>query len=262
MEDIEKIMELGEIAMFESSKTDKNRLSYWLPKVANCGFLIPETVIMQLNMDQFKWLTSDNYTEEKIKEFSDSIIEYLEENNFDTNRDLFIKTGNFSNKFVFSSCKLTDINKIGEQYLNVFYGGMMVNCRPSSEVVVREYIQPKQNRGTIYKGMPLNTEFRIFYDFYNKKVLGCFNYWDSKTMQGHLPKEDINSFNQAAAGIETEYEQNKPIVIKMAEERLKKAEGLEGKWSVDLMKNGEDFYLIDMAMAEDSYYFDRLGNVI
>ena len=33
---------------------------------------------------------------------------------------------------------------------------------------------------------------------------------------------------------------------------------MKGQWSVDIMQAGEEFYLIDMAVAENSFYYDRV----
>ena len=33
---------------------------------------------------------------------------------------------------------------------------------------------------------------------------------------------------------------------------------LTGQWSMDVMLSGEDFYIIDMALAEESYYYQSV----
>ena len=38
-----------------------------------------------------------------------------------------------------------------------------------------------------------------------------------------------------------------------------RAQGLQGQWSVDIMKNGEDFYLIDMALMCESALSELLA---
>lgn len=40
--------------------------------------------------------------------------------------------------------------------------------------------------------------------------------------------------------------------IKKNLERMLPEIGLTGQWSMDIMQNGNDFYLIDMALAENS----------
>ena len=47
------------------------------------------------------------------------------------------------------------------------------------------------------------------------------------------------------------YEKNKELVLKHIKEMLPKVQ-LLGQWSVDIMQNGDVFYLIDMALAKNS----------
>ena len=48
------------------------------------------------------------------------------------------------------------------------------------------------------------------------------------------------------------YDQNKDHVKEKLEEMLESVEGLTGQWSVDVMQNGNDFWIIDMALAVNS----------
>ena len=48
------------------------------------------------------------------------------------------------------------------------------------------------------------------------------------------------------------YDQNKDLVKEKLEEMLESVEGLTGQWSVDVMQNGNDFWIIDMALAVNS----------
>ena len=53
----------------------------------------------------------------------------------------------------------------------------------------------------------------------------------------------------------TRYEQNKERVTKEVEKLLPNLD-LSGQWSLDIMQNGNDFWLIDMALAENSAGYD------
>lgn len=57
--------------------------------------------------------------------------------------------------------------------------------------------------------------------------------------------------------LSSRYEANKDIVIKHLQTILPNID-LEGQWSVDIMQNGKDFWLIDMASAEHSAYYDEV----
>ena len=53
------------------------------------------------------------------------------------------------------------------------------------------------------------------------------------------------------------YEENKDQVIAHIRELLPRL-NLAGQWSIDVMQNGGDFWLIDMALAEQSAFYDRV----
>lgn len=240
-------------------RSNPNSMSYWLPKFENKGFNIPETVIIPLTEEWLDWLVSDSYKPEKIKEFTEWINRKLKETGFNTNRELFMKTGNFSNKFVFKFPHLKNTETIGEQFLNVFYGGMCVGCETCPEICIREFIHTDYDRKSIYYGMKLNTEFRVFYDFDKKKIVGMFNYWDRDTMQKNLyDKEDLESFNTCIDDIEKDIETLSPILSEMLEKNMPKV-SLSGIWSVDFMWDGHKFWLIDAAIGSQSYYFEQIS---
>lgn len=245
--------------MVQDLRNNPNSMSYWLPKFENKGFNIPETIIIPLTEEWLDWLISDSYKPEKIKEFTEWINGKIEISGFNTNRELFMKTGNFSNKFVFKFPHLKNTENIGEQFLNVFYGGMCVGCEICPEICVREFIHTDYERESIYQGMKLNTEFRVFYDFDKKKIVGMFNYWDRDTMQKNLYDEgDLESFNICIDDIENDFDYLKSILADTIFEKMKTVE-LNGVWSVDFMWDGHKFWLIDAAIGRQSYYFDKIS---
>lgn len=245
--------------ILEQLRRSPNTMSHWLPRFEGKGFNIPETVIIPLTVDWLDWLFSDNYKPEKIKEFTDWINGKLAETSFNTDRELFVKTGNFSNKFVFKFPHLKRTDNIGEQFLDVFYGGMCVGCEECPEICIREFIHTTYERKSIYYGMKLNTEFRVLYDFDRKEIAGIFNYWDRKTMQENLyDKQDLENFNACIDDIESDFEYLKPILADIIAENMKSVE-LSGIWSVDFMWDGQKFWLIDAGIGNQSYYFEKLG---
>lgn len=246
------------LSFFERVKKDPNRLSFWFPKIKDCGIPVPETIILPINFEQFQWLISDNYRKEDIAVFSKQLQEQIKATGFSTNRPLFLKTGVFSNKFQFNtSCKLDRIENIGKQYLDIYYAAMLVGCELSAEVVLREFLPPEKGTETIYSGMPLRTEFRAFYDFDRRSCLDVFNYWDTETMEAHLRGNDVESFAKAKLRLESEFARYRQQVAEKVETCMKNVD-LTGTWSVDLMKVSERFYLTDMARAENSYYYERI----
>jgi len=246
------------LEILKGLQMNPNNISNWLPKIEGLGFNIPETVIIPLTVDNLDWLFSDNYKNEDIAKFTSEILEKIKETGFNTERELFIKTGNFSNKFNFKTCHLKDISQIGRQFFDVFHGGLCVGCDPSPEIAIREFIHTKYDRESIYSGMKLNTEFRAFYDFDNDKLLEIFNYWDRETMTTHLydPSEKA-AFLKSIDAIEQDFNALKPRLKAEIESKIKN-NGFLGIWSIDFMWDGEKFWLIDMAIGEMSYYFDKL----
>lgn len=255
---------------YEESLNNKNNMSYWLPKVIDCGIKSPQTIILPLSFSQYKWFTSDNYNQEDITAMNKYIANQLEQSNFDTNRELFIKTGNFSNKFDFSTCKVTDLSNIGQQFLDIYYTAMMVGAGNNTELVIREYIKNKYSKKTIYNGMPLNTEFRVFYNFETNEVLGTFNYWDTNIVANSLKQKisyekeaqfEYDTFIDMSKEIEQEFECLKDKVTSLVSDSMKNVD-LEGVWSIDLMYVNDEFYLIDMALGSQSYYYDKIKHLL
>ena len=130
---------------------------------------------------------------------------------------------------------------------------------------MREFIEDKDNSTEIYNGMKLHTEYRVFVDFDTKTVLGVHNYWDPEKIKPHLDglaaKGDVKAvhdritFEVAEEALCARYEENKDKVCSAVQEFLGNVKGLYGQWSIDVMQNGDDFWLIDMALAENSAYY-------
>ena len=245
---------------YERAKQNKVNMSYWLPFIEDLGFNIPETIIIPLDRERFNWLRSDSYSSVAINEFTEFLKSEIQKHNFDTNRKLFIKSGIFSNKFNFRTCKVDDIDRIGKQFLELYYASMIFGADNTAELVVREFIESEESKGKIYEGMPLNTEFRVFYDFDNFEVMGIFNYWDTEVMFNHLSGKDLLVFKEKYKEIEEDYEKSKELVLEEVSTKLKYCK-LKGKWSIDFMKAYDKLYLIDMALAEQSYYYNKLLKV-
>ena len=111
--------------------------------------------------------------------------------------------------------------------------------------------------------MPLRSEFRVFYDFDLKKVLFTANYWDYDYVYGRLyDATDKIIFDHERERLESTFKEKKSMAEALVAEHMAKVEGLSGPWSVDLMMTeAGEMYLIDMAVAEQSAYWEfRPGN--
>lgn len=247
---------------YQMAGENPENMSYWLPKIKNSttkeksDLQIPETKIISFNFDTWNWLRSDYYTDEKVKAFNDSVVDKL--NHFLEGETLFMKTGVFSDKFSFYHAVIKDRSKIGDQFLDMYYNSMLLGADLTNEAVFREMIEDKEGRKQIYEGMPLHTEFRVFYDFDNQKVVGVSNYWHPELMENHLYGNDLENYQKERVQLVYDYEKYKNTVMAEVDFFMAGCSELKGKWSIDVMKNGEDLWLIDMARMERSALIEQM----
>lgn len=137
----------------------------------------------------------------------------------------------------------------------------MYGISTTTEWVVREYIQPPAGTPEIYYGLPLRPEYRIFIDFDTDEILGISPYWEPNMMKkrfGHAEDSgnpdkvhDYIIYCAMEEELMKQYMENKDTVIQKLRDMLPRI-SLTGQWSLDVMQNGSDFYIIDMALAENS----------
>jgi hypothetical protein len=251
--------------LYQLAGENPENMSYWLPKIQESTtkeqsqLKIPETKIIKIDFEFWKWLRSDHYTEDKIRWFNDFLVEKL--GNFLEGETLFMKTGIFSDKFSFYHAVVKDRSKIGQQFLEMYYNSMLLGADLTNEAVFRQMIHDKEGRKQIYEGMPLHTEFRVFYDFDHQKVIGISNYWHPELMEKYLRNIDLLHYVDEREQLISDFNEYKEKIIKEVNLFMKGCRRLKGKWSVDVMKNGEDFWLIDMARMEMSALVEQMESV-
>lgn len=133
---------------YRKALDDPNNFNNWFYAISkslknntmNEVIKLPSSQSFDLSFDWYRWLISDNYSKDKIEEFTKYLLSNL---NLDKDKIYFIKTGNFSNKFNFKDCKLDNIGNIGEKFLNMFYVSMLMGATPQPTIVVREFIESK-----------------------------------------------------------------------------------------------------------------------
>ena len=135
--------------------------------------------------------------------------------------------------------------------------------------MVRDFIPDTENNPTIYHGLPLHTEYRVFVDFNAtdpfEQVLGISPYWEPKTMKNHFMPlaegrsgmnpdayHDYCTYSVAEEKLMKRYEENKERVLDHVLNIVRCNEQMHGQWSMDIMQNGNDFWFIDMATASES----------
>ena len=268
---------------YETLSCNMNSMGYWFPKIHSMNqdseaFKIPNTTIMKvpmpvLQLSRLEYSLINPVTKKIINDFVHRAF-LLEDD-----KTYFVKTGTFSNKFDFRNCKVSgsEVKELGEYLLYDSYCASqmasplnipsIVGPALTNEWVVRGFIEDPEDNPTIYKGLPLRTEFRVFVDFDTKKVLSVVNYWDEETMINRFQEmrdthdmHDLITFKANLPRLNARFEKYKDTVREKAMTLLESdsQNRLTGQWSMDVMLSGEDFYIIDMALAEESYYYQSV----
>lgn len=266
--------------LYEIIGMNRNTIGYWFPALEAATklqdfFKIPETKIVKVPMTLLQ-LTRQDYME--LTSTTLDIVNRWAYKAFDLdeNKTYFVKTGTYSSKFDFRNAKVTtpkEIRELGSYLLFIHHQALQMASplsQPSiygvsttNEWCVREYIEDKENNPCIYHGMPLHTEYRVFIDLDNCSVLGIAPYWDPAVMKDRFAnhadsetadkKHDYIIYSMHEEKLMQRYHENKDMLIEKVKDMLPDlSNGLSGQWSLDIMQNGDDFWLIDMATADTS----------
>lgn len=272
------ILDLDHI-LYQMIGLNPNSMGNWLPSISEAvtmqGFFkIPETTIIKvplslLQLTRLDYLGLTRTTLDIVDKFC------YEAFNLDENKEYFIKTGTYSSKFDFRNAYVRtpkEVRELGEYLLFIhwqanqmaspFSTPSIYGVSTTNEWVVREFIPDTECNPRIYKGLPLRTEYRVFVDFDTNKVIGINPYWDPNVMKQRFGnEEDADSPHQRhdyiiytahEERLMKRYEENKDMIMKKVEDFLPNVSSLSGQWSIDIMQNGDDFWLIDMALAQNS----------
>lgn len=265
--------------VYELLNHDPNTMSNWLFAIKEVVdktqfFKIPKTRIIKVPLALLQ--STRVYDFRELSPLSLEIINRFACRVFDLDleKDYFIKTGTFSSKFDFRNAKVTKGQEVSELGSYLWYIQSQTNQMASplnnkviygvssnNEWVVREFIDDKENNPTIYNGLPLHTEYRVFVDFDKEEIIGISPYWHPEVMKENFldigvsaPIQKNHDYINYISHEETlmkRYEENKNLVISEVSKLLKDCK-LKGQWSIDIMQNGSDFWLIDMARASES----------
>lgn len=271
------ILDLDPIT-YEIIGTNQNSMGHWLPALVGAVekqkfFKVPKTTIIKVPMTLLQ-LTRQDYgsltptTLRIVDEFC------MKAFNLDVQKDYFIKTGTYSSKFDFRNAHVQgekEVRELGEYLLFIHFQALQMAsplCQPciygvstTNEWVVREFIHDVENNPCIYKGLPLHTEYRVFVDFDENKLLGISPYWKPDVMKNRFSKgDDADSPHQKhdyiiylahEKTLMSRYEANKDRICDEICAMIPNIH-LSGQWSIDVMQNGDNFYIIDMALAANS----------
>ncbi len=263
--------------LYEMLGMNRNSMGYWLPRiirpVLDHGFFrIPKTTVIKvplplLQLSRIEYGLLNRVTLDIVDKFCCEAFQ------LEQDKEYFIKTGTFSSKYDFRNAHVKgakEVRELGEYLVFIQNQACMMSgplAQPSiygvsttNEFVVREFI-PAGDVPCIYHGLPLRPEYRLFVDFDHKDVIGRSPYWEPGMMKKRFGKgpdaddpdnvHDYITFSMQEKDLSKAYDENIGKVEKAVTEFIQDV-NLQGQWSLDIMQNGEDFYIIDMALAQNS----------
>lgn len=258
-------------------------MDHWLPKLveANTGrgfFRIPRTTIAKVPMTLLQLSRVD------YGSLTDATLDVADRwaqaaFSLDPDGSYFLKTGTYSSKYDYRNAHVAgphEVLQIGEYllYIQSQAVGMagplnepaMYGVSTTNEFVVREHIPDRLGLPTIYMGLPLRCEYRCFIDCDMDELLGIHPYWDPEVMNKRFRdapdasnphmRHDAVTYKLREPSLIREYEDTRGLVASHVAELLPGLE-LPGQWSLDIMRDGDDYWLIDMAPAERSTYYEQ-----
>lgn len=276
-----------------SRSDDLNNFSHWFPKIENCGMLVPKSQIFDVPEQMLK--NGVFYLEHGEKDM-EAIRTYVKRDvlpNLQLTGPLFIKNGTFSCKFNADKGCMAMPFDLPDHIAQVMYDAICADAGGEGEIVIRERIRHDPREiPCIYHGLPFRPEFRVFYDFDTREVIFVANYWDYEYVYPHLyERTDKIVFLAMREEQDNAFNSYKDKVAMMVAKAMKNVKGLSGPWSIDVMMDkypvDEDapvqipafleptyelvehikeerkpkFYLIDMATAERSAYWEKRPGV-
>lgn len=175
-----KQKDLEEIAKrsYEEDRKYPENFSNWYKHIVDFGYF-KHTNIISNQIFTFEEVETMQETDIIDKVNWEKINKILEPtlNKMKKGQVYNIKNGCFSNKFDFSTC-LTTNGELAQQLWKINYQSCMYETGGHTELVVREVIPNHLEYPTIYNGMPLREEIRVFYNLDAKKIEYIVDYWD------------------------------------------------------------------------------------
>lgn len=251
-------------------RENENDFSFWYPKVKDCGIRTPRTFFAKLPTHEEEpifarklyeafYMESPRENMSVIQAWLDrDIIPKLEE--MKLTGHVFVKNARFSNKFsAKGNCNLYGLNELARAIASINYEAMCCEADGIDEIVVRAFIDSDRKKTPcIYEGLPLRSEFRVFYDFDSKAPIFTANYWDFDYVYPHLhDATDRIVFAHEKESISANFFVHRNGIQGLVADAMQAVEGLTGQWSVDVLldEKGQP-WLIDMALAQRSAYWE------
>lgn len=257
---------------------NRNSMSNWLPPLVEGiqkqdFFRVPRTRICLVPVDIMQ-MSRQEYS--SLRPATLAIIDQWAYRAFSLrdDGDYFIRTGTYSSKFDFRNARVHDpkeIRELGEYLLYLqnyattlagsLHNPVIYGTSTTNEWAVREFIEDAENNPCIYHGMPLRAEYRFFVDLDDDDIIGSTPYWEPRVMKKRLGyeedadhpdmKHDFVIYSLHEPTLAERYRKNIGKLYVNVRKLLPDI-SLSGQWSLDIMQNGDDFWIIDMGLAQDS----------
>lgn len=252
------------IKCYEDDRNYPENFSNWFPKIKSFGEFAHAKVIANqiLTFEEVEDLQRcddiDNVDWNRLKEIFKPTLDRLKPRTWYN-----IKNGCFSNKFDFDTCVTTKDDFLKKLWM-INYNSCMFETGGHTEVVVRDYIPYDPDHClTIYNGMPLRTEVRVFYNMDTKQIEYVVDYWDYDYCSPNIRKLNdriiFDVFHNKTEIKVTDHNAEYERIVQRIKDKIDtlEFEGLEGIWSIDFMydNNTGKTYLIDMARGFRSAYW-------
>lgn len=261
----EYLEQSGKDAYTEDREYPEN-FSNWYPHIKSFGNFHSADVISNqiLTYEETKLLRTETQEEtdwKKLNEILKPTIEKMQPNTLYS-----IKNGCFSNKFEFYT-SIGTRTELANKLWEINYASSLLDTGGYTELVVRQYLPTDIcHTLTIYNGMPLRTEVRVFYNMDTKEIEYVKDYWDYDYCSKHIAKLndriifDIFHNKVEEIGVTDHQKELERVIDKIYSDinTLEFDGELKGIWSIDFMYNNNTnkIYLIDMARGFRSAYWD------
>lgn len=249
--------------------SDRINFSYWFTKISGSGIPTPKSITSQFTLSEF-FLVQSLYDNPNSKELEAMVVKIIVNKlesmlkSFKGVNKFFMKNGTYSHKFDFSKCTFNvndSLEEVALKFLDLNYESHLKSAGGYTEIVIREFVETDVTK-TIYNGMPMNMEYRAFYDFDNFEFVGIVPYWDINYMleEGFYTEDgDTDVLRSLKDVFKFKFTSSNKGVMQflnpyVSDERV----GLSGIWSVDVMEINDGYVLIDMAPAEVSAFYDKV----
>ena len=261
-------------------RNNPNNFSYWFPhveKLTKEGISIPKSLILPISERLYGSFFAENEAESDEERVDRWVLDGLVPTvtkAFPGVKKFFIKNGCFSNKFRFDkNCLIEDIDDeetLIRHICSIQYDSLCFDTGGVLELIVREYIEPSPDTPTIYQGMPLRPELRVFYNFDTHQLLYAVNYWNWEECHdgicfcpfGEERTPDADTYETAYPHLDAEtwrlFEKHSQTIEKSLSTvtTLRMPGENPNIWSVDFMLEENRCWLIDMAQGWRSVYWD------